>query len=283
LLPPDFFESWALKNPSDGPPPAPSTTQSAEPLAGHESILDEIGDGIGATKTSQPPKPVADPPRTPPPPRKPEEVHVPPKPVGSAESPPSVTGPAPEQPSVTSVIHKPYVRQPGGIGPSPLPSPTPLGPQAIGISAPLTPDPGALIYLDLHNRERAAVGVPPLQWDPQLAVGAKAYAVQLTSAGQLVHSSREGRKDIRENLLQSLPGQSPEQMIGVWLAEKRHFKPGIFPDVSNTGNWYDVGHYTQMIWETNTRVGCAAHGDRRFTWFVCHYSPGGNKDGKPVL
>lgn len=137
-------------------------------------------------------------------------------------------------------------------------------------------------FLNAHNEERAEVGVAPLVWDHALAAGAKAYAVQLTSAGQLVHSPRTGRKDIRENLLQSLPGQGPEQMIGVWRAEKRYFRPGLFPDVSSTGNWYDIGHYTQMIWETNTHVGCASHGDARFTWLVCHYSPGGNKDGKPV-
>lgn len=160
--------------------------------------------------------------------------------------------------------------------------PEPCPPETRTALAPIELDEDSTTLLALHNQARAEAGAPPLAWDPALAAGARAYAVQLTSAGRLVHSSRVGRKDIRENLLQSLPGRSPEQMIGVWTAEKRHFKPGIFPDVSTTGNWYDIGHYTQMIWETNTRVGCGAHGDARFTWLVCHYSPGGNKDGKPI-
>ena len=138
-------------------------------------------------------------------------------------------------------------------------------------------------FLALHNTERAAVGVKPLEWDFGLAASAKAYAIKLTSAGQLVHSSREGRKTVRENLLQNLPGgRTPTQMIGVWTDEKRYFKPGIFPDVSTTGDWSDIGHWTQMVWESTTHVGCAVNGDARFEWLVCHYSPPGNRDGTAI-
>ena len=159
----------------------------------------------------------------------------------------------------------------------PMPPPS-TGPQS---SVPLNRQ--EQTFLALHNQARAEVGAPPLQWDPLLAASAKAYAIELTSAGQLVHSSREGRKTVRENLLQNLPGgRTPSQMIGVWTAEKSKFKPGIFPDVSTTGNWYDIGHYTQMVWETTTHVGCAINGDARYEWLVCHYSPPGNRDGTAI-
>jgi hypothetical protein len=138
------------------------------------------------------------------------------------------------------------------------------------------------MFLDSHNAERALFGSRPLQWDPQLAASAKAYAVQLTSAGQLVHSSREGRKNVRENLLQTRPNEASSKLIAVWVAEKRYFKPGIFPNVSTTGDWYAIGHFTQMVWPTTTHVGCAVNGDRRSQWFVCHYSPPGNRDGVPI-
>lgn len=134
-----------------------------------------------------------------------------------------------------------------------------------------------------HNAERALYGSPPLVWDPSLATGAQDYARQLTTLGR-VHASREGRKDIRENLLQSLNGQrSPEEMIRVWAAEKQDFKYGVFPDISRTGDWSRVGHYTQMIWPTTTRIGCAIHSDARFDWTVCRYSPPGNRDGSTLL
>ena len=139
------------------------------------------------------------------------------------------------------------------------------------------------IILEEHNKARAEVGSPPLVWDESLAAGAAAYAQQLTTLGR-VHSSREGRKDIRENLLQSLRGgRSPKAMVGVWIAERQYFRPGIFPNVSTTGNWADVGHYTQMIWPTTTRLGCGIHSDARYDWTVCRYSPPGNRDGSPIL
>ena len=48
-----------------------------------------------------------------------------------------------------------------------------------------------------------------------------------------------------------------EDMVGGWTGERRWFRPGIFPAVSTTGNWIDVGHYTQMVSSRTTRVGCA--------------------------
>ena len=144
-------------------------------------------------------------------------------------------------------------------------------------------DPRMATILAEHNKARAEVGSPPLMWDESLAAGAAAYAQQLTTLGR-VHSSREGRKDIRENLLQSLRGgRSPKAMVGVWIAERQYFRPGIFPNVSTTGNWADVGHYTQMIWPTTTRLGCGIHSDARYDWTVCRYSPPGNRDGSPIL
>ena len=58
--------------------------------------------------------------------------------------------------------------------------------------------------------------------------------------------------------------------------------PGIFPTVSRSGNWETVGHYTQMVWPTTTRVGCAVASNASNDFLVCRYSPAGNIDGRPV-
>lgn len=137
--------------------------------------------------------------------------------------------------------------------------------------------------LDAHNLERASVGAPPLKWDPVLQEHAMARAREIAQLRQLTHAPREGRGTERENILSAPIGYSAAQMMQLWTAEKRHFKAGLFPDVSDTGNWSDVAHYTQMVWSTTTSIGCDYAAGGGFDWLVCRYDPGGNKDGKPVI
>ena len=127
-----------------------------------------------------------------------------------------------------------------------------------------------------HNRERALVGVAPVSWDAALAAGAAAYAGGMAATGAFAHSDRE-------NLWMGTPGAfTVEQMIGSWASEKRMFTPGVFPRVSRTGNWTAVGHYSQMIWPTTTRIGCAIASSRSADYLVCRYAPAGNIDGRRV-
>jgi hypothetical protein len=137
--------------------------------------------------------------------------------------------------------------------------------------------------LAAHNQERAAVGNPPLEWDPGLAESAASYGPVLASLHRLIHSPRESRPGQRENLAMAFHGTlAAEQMVGLWSAEKRLLQPGVFPAVSRTGNWEDVAHYTQMVWPTTTRVGCALY-QADWDYLICRYSPPGNLDGKPIF
>jgi len=105
----------------------------------------------------------------------------------------------------------------------------------------------------------------------------------LATLRRLVHSPREGRPGERENLAMAWHGtMSPEQMVGLWSREKLLLQPGIFPAVSRTGQWQDVAHYTQMVWPTTTRVGCAIFA-ADWDYLICRYSPPGNIDGKPIF
>jgi hypothetical protein len=144
-------------------------------------------------------------------------------------------------------------------------------------------DPASARLLAAHNRARAAAGVSPLVWDPVLARHAAAYGPVLSALGRLQHSPKQSRAGERENLWMGTAGvYSPEQMVGTWLAERRYFRPGIFPAVSATGNWYDVAHYTAIIWPTTSRVGCAIYRRGGWDFLVCRYSPPGNIDSRPV-
>ena len=137
--------------------------------------------------------------------------------------------------------------------------------------------------LAAHNAVRASLGLPPLAWDNALGSGAALYAQQMAITNVFQHSDRTGRPGIGENLWMGTRGAySVETMVGAWTSERRFFVPGIFPNNSTTGNWADVGHYTQMIWPTTQRVGCAIASNGRTDYLVCRYSGKGNIDGKWV-
>lgn len=76
---------------------------------------------------------------------------------------------------------------------------------------------------------------------------------------------------------------SYSQMVDSWGNEKKDFVRGNFPNVSSTGNWTDVGHYTQVVWRNTTEVGCAIASDGRNDYLVCQYNPPGNFTGQPVF
>lgn len=135
----------------------------------------------------------------------------------------------------------------------------------------------------MHNQIRGAEGVGPVTWDQSLAAAADAYARQLAITGRWGHSAGESRPGQGENLWMGTHGAfTVDQMVGAWASERSMFRRGAFPRVSRTGNWEDVGHYTQMIWPGSTRVGCAIRSSNRSDFLVCRYSPGGNVMGSAV-
>lgn len=137
--------------------------------------------------------------------------------------------------------------------------------------------------LAAHNVARVQAGAAQLSWDPVLAEGAAQHAVYMARTGDFNHSDRRTRPGIGENLWSGTHGAySIETAVGGWAAERRKFQPGIFPNNSSTGNWLDISHYTQMIWPTTTRVGCALASNMRTDYLVCRYSPKGNIDGRNI-
>ena len=85
---------------------------------------------------------------------------------------------------------------------------------------------------------RARAGqCPPLQWDPRLAASAAATGRRWPHGPHAAFTARQPSGPTRK----SLDGQPrrffAEQMVGAWIAERRDFRPGVFPNVSRTGNW----------------------------------------------
>ncbi len=137
--------------------------------------------------------------------------------------------------------------------------------------------------LAAHNRERTAAGVPPLQWDRRLAADAAAWGEHLAELGDIEHfpDDPDDPDPQGENLFLGTKGHfPPEAMVGMWIDEKAQFKPGTFPNNSRTGDLEDVGHYTQLMWRTTSRVGCAVKPNEDYDILVCRYSQAGNVIGE---
>ena len=135
--------------------------------------------------------------------------------------------------------------------------------------------------LVVHNAERSRLGLPPLAWNASLARDAGDYAKVLLSRGQLQHASQSDRKGKGENLWMGTAGAwKSDAMVGMFLDERRYFRAAAFPDVSLTGNWSDVGHYTQIVWRETKEVGCAIDTGNGMDVLVCRYSPAGNVFGQ---
>jgi uncharacterized protein YkwD len=140
--------------------------------------------------------------------------------------------------------------------------------------------------LALHNKERAAVGVPPLTWSNTLAASAQTWADQLLATGNSGHSTCCGAfRDYGENIASAGPPADKSQigLVQGWVDEKKNYVP------CNPCNYGGTGHYTQMVWKASTEVGCgfasgpggayAQYGGTDV--LVCQYTPPGNWNNQP--
>ena len=132
--------------------------------------------------------------------------------------------------------------------------------------------------VNAHNQWRQQVGSPPLVWSNELAKVAQDWANQLVSKGRMEHrpNSQYG-----ENIYWGQGTVSAKDVVDLWGSEVKDFRNGVFPDVSTTGSWVDVGHYTQVVWKDTTEVGCGmARTSNNAEYWVCNYNPPGNFQGQ---
>jgi uncharacterized protein YkwD len=139
--------------------------------------------------------------------------------------------------------------------------------------------------LDIHNRERVAVGVQPLEWSDSLAAGAQAWAEHIATTGQFIHDPVNAvpQGPNGENIAGFNWSEGPTEPRGgtsLWVAEKQNWQGGVLTQE----NWYPTGHYTQMVWSSTTQVGCGTAppgtGGLWYGILVCRYSPPGNYIGQ---
>ena len=132
--------------------------------------------------------------------------------------------------------------------------------------------------LEEHNTARRHYGVAALVWDETLVASARAHAQYLAASGTFEHAEQDDVDDPEgENLYMGTRSAfSYSAMALLWVEERHDFRPGRFPEVVRSGHWSKVGHYTQIIWPTTQRFGCAIASNARDDYLVCRYFPAGN-------
>lgn len=156
-----------------------------------------------------------------------------------------------------------------------------------GVDAPpvVGEPPGLVGTVDAHNVERAEVGVPPLVWDADLAAIAQAWVVQCVDTqapiGLVDHNANRSQgypEYVGENIYGSGGQASGTAAVALWIQEQANY------NYANNSCSGVCGHWTQVVWRTTTKVGCAIHtcpGLQYGATVVCNYAPGGNNGGRP--
>jgi len=133
----------------------------------------------------------------------------------------------------------------------------------------------------IHDEARRTYHVTPLAWSDTLAADALVHARAMARSGVFAHDTQVERSVPQgENLSMGTRGAySYGELVRFWADERVDFRAGRFPDISRTGNWMRVGHYTQMVWPETREVGCAFASNANHDYLVCRYLPAGNVVG----
>jgi Cysteine-rich secretory protein family len=128
-------------------------------------------------------------------------------------------------------------------------------------------------FLDMHNARRTQYCLTPMSWDCDLATIAQAYAE--LGAGDLPHNDQ---RDAQYATLTGCSSDCPQLGENIYW----HSPWDFFPFTDAPQAWLDeedaatcnLGglHYTQIVWESATRLGCGAFIDASGKYHVvCNY------------
>ncbi|TKY54604.1 Pathogenesis-related protein PR-1 [Spatholobus suberectus] len=130
-------------------------------------------------------------------------------------------------------------------------------------------------FLIPQNAARAVVRLRPLVWDPKLTHYAQWYANQRRSDCALEHSNGPYGENI---FWGSGTGWKPAQAVSAWVEERQWYNYWH----NSCANGQMCGHYTQVVWNTTRKVGCASVvcSGGQGTFMTCNYDPPGNYYGE---
>ncbi|XP_059182137.1 GLIPR1-like protein 1 [Centropristis striata] len=147
-----------------------------------------------------------------------------------------------------------------------------------------------------HNEARSSVNPPAsdmlyMTWDEGLAITARAWArkclFEHNTDLKYVRRMHPTFSSVGENIWAGYPPSHFDVMRAIknWVDEKQHYR------YSSNSCTKVCGHYTQVVWASTYKVGCAAqlctNGVKNTNFaseegviFVCNYATAGNVNGR---
>lgn len=131
-------------------------------------------------------------------------------------------------------------------------------------------------YVDAHNAVRDTVGIAHLGWSEALASSAQVWGDALAAENCAFYHDPDNR-DEGENLYWATVDSSPTAVTNAWASEVDFYDY----DSNSCEPGQMCGHYTQIVWEDTTTVGCAKSTCGNGSVIqVCRYDPPGNWVGE---
>ncbi|KAJ4880710.1 hypothetical protein Rs2_37765 [Raphanus sativus] len=128
-------------------------------------------------------------------------------------------------------------------------------------------------YWIAHNNARAAVGVSPLRWNNYVASYAQ-HVAELRKGTCATHSSGGA---FGENIARGDGSMSGVEAVAKWVNEKFDYDY----DSNACASGKVCSHYTQVVWRTSEKLGCArVRCDNGQILVICSYDPPGNDVGE---
>lgn len=141
-------------------------------------------------------------------------------------------------------------------------------------------------WVAAHNAQRAAVmpapstALPEVTWSATVAATAQAWADRCN----FQHNAASG---YGENLFASAGGGAPDtptEVVADWVSEKADYTYSTNTCAAGKA----CGHYTQVVWRSSVRIGCAQKtcttgspfGSGTWSFILCNYDPPGNFVGQ---
>ncbi|KAK2647656.1 hypothetical protein Ddye_015145 [Dipteronia dyeriana] len=125
-------------------------------------------------------------------------------------------------------------------------------------------------FLNAHNKVRVEKGQPLLKWDAKLARTARRWGSERRNDCEMRHSS----SPYGENLFWGGRDHwTPTEVVESWAKEQDYYN--VLSNGCEAGQM--CGHYTQIVWRSTAKVGCAR---QKCTGggvlVICNYDPPGN-------